>query len=539
MRIGVITADMWCSLCKKTGDKECIVRYCSNDVTSNIISGVNQPPLLNNGLVSEPVQPAPSMGSPLAENIPVLDNNFAFGSQIDRHDMLHQASINTLPKQKVNDMVGLNQPTQKITRPTTETTAPIWLIADSVLSSASGRHENAVPHMIDSSDLVPPTVTKTMLPIDITREQINPVNIPAPGENIAKQIGNPDITFIDGHFGNLVPMRNPHVAAAGKSVKTQGSTPSLSKHNINAHPLDIPTDIFIQMIRSDIPTFFKSLDKLQHSSFAKPSHTVNTNIEKTLSTRTPIIPAASDVFAKSQPDNTFGFPTGFVEDAVVRHQNDVTTTTRIPHIPRAVDVFPIVESDKNAVNKQTLVLKDHGNAEKVAIHLGHGHIPDNGISLLETRGQSSEATSSNAPTLDLHSLLHLSNNQPSQPSMDVKTTTDHTSLALDHKHLTEHVGQNGNHHQNTHVVDTNAMDSQRALENAGQRANHQHSPMVGTNTMHPASILQHDIVALNGIHINGGLTEELSTTTPIPTMDPMRKAALDKFSEHLLSGIHV
>jgi hypothetical protein len=122
--------------------------------------------------------------------------------------------------------------------------------------------------------------------------------------------------------------------------------------------------------------------------------------------------------------------------------------------------------------------------------------------------------------------------------MDVQQTSDRTHHVNDHEHSNGHAGLTENH-QHAPMTVKNDMGHKQSSENAGQNTNHPHSSVMDINAMHPASGLQHDLTALNGIHVDGGITEEVSTTTPIPTINPMRKAALNKFSEHLLSGIRV
>ncbi|XP_045162460.2 uncharacterized protein LOC123527201 [Mercenaria mercenaria] len=467
-KVSDIAADMMCALCRQRRDAKCISIHCWNDGTSSVSSGIEQPP----------VELRP---------IPVLGDKFDFRKQIDRHDLLQLTNINTPLEQNALDITGLNQPSLNQENSQRGSTAPIWLMSDHLL----GMPLNTIPDVQGGKDLVPATVVEQLSPIDITRSSIatnDPpvldirpidVNVNGPVENtgVVSNVGNiaSPVPSVDQQVGTATHFNGQHIG------------------NVNNQPLDIPTDFLIRLLGTEGPSFSQNLDTIINIGEPTNQRDPTTNsVGNKINSGQPFIPVASDVFANNKHGISIGFPPGFVEENTINPQNNADTFTTIPHIPTASDIFPDVRNEKNPANKHTLVVKESGNTEKVAVFIGSEPVLNNGISLFETRGQNANSKQTNVQPVDMHSSAH---------------------------------SAHGNSHQN--------INDKHSPDNSHQNLNHQHSPLVNANKVQ-MNTAQQSVNTIDNL-MNNMASQGLSTTRPIPTMNPVRKSELQNWSKQLLN----
>lgn len=479
-----ISADMMCASCRQLKNTTCIAIHCWNDQITNAVPGATlsrSPPDVRGA-------------------IPVLADNFDFRNQIDRHELqFTTGEQNTALFPGTNqgnlNMVDTNFPNQTPESMKGESTAPLWFLSDGVqiIEPLSSAPASTAPiwSMADSVNLIPQTLTDQTFATGVGGST-SANGVSTVGKEVVKQPVK-EVKFIQGSSAPFVSGTAINPGSNEQPVNTlDRNTPK----NIN-QPLDISTDILRELVRLETMSSASTQDKIPHqvNSANTPNvvkvhdlHVVglensNSNGANTvLLNKNPHIARAIDVFANG---NTKG------HDLNSNTQGDVMrgdSVSRVPQIPTASDVFPSVNSATDSTNRHMLVIKDHGTTDVVGVHIGNEPIVNDNVRLLEVPGQTVGQHTSNDFVLNPQSL---------------------TQSSSGHSH------QSSNHHHSSSIVGDNLP---RVPINGARQ---------GMEKSH-GNLQQMDMAS-----------QIVTTTTPIPTIDPVRHAVLQNWSKDLLQGLSV
>lgn len=483
--IPALTADMLCSLCQKQNNLDCISRHCSNSEPIPAVTGVQ----VNTGSME-----------------PALKPRFNFSNQLDRHDLMVNTGFQMpfVPSANVPNrqfVVSDVPPTLQSQKSTDANTAPVWTMAEATFQDGF----RGGPHVLLPGQSIPIDIAEAHQPPDIVTVQL--------GENVTP--GTPFDRNINAQHGPASPInQNVH---GGMPSPVQDTVITVSR---DGEAIGVPTEFLRRLVDSssqldsvlprpinDPTTGFvgnmvnSPVEESGHSNSgnANRNHEIAVATDVFLGTKAPVnvqnnhilvLKGDSQVVGvvnSNQPlrpinDQTTGFVGNMINSPVeASGQSNSGDANRNPDIAVATDVFSGTKAPDNVQNKHILVLK--GDGQHVGVVNSNQPLVSSDVKLLETRGQV------------------VLNRQP------MSGTRSESSFNPAAGSQTFKSGSSGS--QLTHSANdiSSSVDVLNDLMNSMRKEGSPNAP---------------------------GL---LSTTTPIPTMDPKRRAELQDWSRQFLKQL--
>ncbi|XP_053379218.1 GATA zinc finger domain-containing protein 14-like [Mercenaria mercenaria] len=449
-----------CSQCRQRRDAKCVAIHCRNDEISSVPSGKG---------------PIHLKSQPAADTLPVFSGKVNVRNRLDKPGILQLKNVNSPPGQNVLGIFSLDRLSLNPRKTGKVTADPIWLLPDELFDTLRNLPLNRVPNKEGRIELVQESISKKMRPADKTKSAVAINSDPALNMhlreiNVIGPIVNRRIMFPARNVGSTVP------SVDQQTDKTIHWKEGLVDH-VHNRPLEVPTNTLMQLVKNDELPLLPSARKTNNLGNSNILHEYN-----------------SVKFADTDTKNVKNNGTSRKPLNTDRH-NNVNKSTSMSDVQTVSDKVPDVTNGQIPMNRLTLVVKNIGNTEQIAVHMGDGPIPT-GMRLFETRGQYSISKQANVqPTAQDNQLLP----EQSHQTMNHKHSPENIHKSMNHQSLSEHSNQTTNHQhspENFHK----SMNHQSLSEHSNQALNHQHSPQNFHKSMNHQSLSEHSNQALNHQH---------------------------------------